>query len=463
MDIFENISPFDYRYYLRNNTVKKDISNYLSEKALIKFMLEVELTLVKALHQEGLCPKSAVTETSEAINKVKAEDVYLEEDRIKHNVRALVNCIRKHVSDKTMPYIHFAATSHDIICTAESLRYKLFTENVLIPKLKEFASTLIKLALREKKTVQIGRTHGQHAVPITFGFSLSEYISRFSKTIISIEESAKNLRGKMAGAVGAYNAQSLFVQNPVMFEKNMMEMLDLKPSDHSTQIIEPEYIQDYVYNVIKSFGILANLSDDMRQLQRSEIGEVAEVFGSAQVGSSTMPHKRNPIQFENVKSMWKQIMPRMTTLFLDQISEHQRDLTNSASSRFIPEIIAGYYISVTKLNGVLSRLVIDNENMIRNFEDGADRIIAEPLYIMLASQSHPDAHEYVRKLTLKSQKENRCLHELLMADESLKPYINKLSGEQLEILKDPKRYIGLSVKKTETICDHWIRELKLEV
>jgi adenylosuccinate lyase len=161
--------------------------------------------------------------------------------------------------------------------------------------------------------------------------------------------------------------------------------------------------------------------------------------------------------------MWKQIMPRMTTVFMDQVSEHQRDLTNSASSRFLPEIVAGYYISVTKMNSVLSRLVIDSGNMIRNFEEGADRIIAEPLYIMLASQSHPDAHEYVRKLTLKSQKEHKSLHDLLMADESLKPYINKLSGEQLEILKDPKRYIGLSVKKTETICDYWIRELDLEV
>ena len=210
--------------------------------------------------------------------------------------------------------------------------------------------------------MQVGRTHGQHAVPITFGFALAQYVSRFGNSILKIRKSGNNLRGKIAGAVGSYNASSLFFRNPEEFEKQVLQELNLKPSPISTQIPEAEFMVDYVNAVVESFGVLANLSDDMRNLQRSEIAEVGEIFTSKQVGSSTMPQKRNPINFENVKSLWKEFMPRIITLYSDQISEHQRDLTNSASSRFIPEILAAFYISVKRLNRTMKSLNVDEKN-----------------------------------------------------------------------------------------------------
>src|SRR5690606_11352818 len=121
------------------------------------------------------------------------------------------------------------------------------------------------------------------------------------------------------------------------------------PGEHATQVGAPEYITDYVHALVSCFGVLANFADDMRHLQRSEIGETGEAFDPLQVGSSTMPHKRNPWNFEHVKSLWKTFMPRMTTVYMDQISEHQRDLTNSAPSSIVMEVSGGLALAAGRL------------------------------------------------------------------------------------------------------------------
>ena len=201
----------------------------------------------------------------------------------------------------------------------------------------------------------------------------------------------------------------------------VLQELNLKPSPISTQIPEAEFIVDYANVVVEGFGILANLSDDMRNLQRSEIAEVGEIFMEKQVGSSTMPQKRNPINFENIKSLWKEFMPRLITIHMDQISEHQRDLTNSASSRFIPEILGAFYISVVRLNRTMKSLQVDKDNLRRNFDMNKGLIVAEPLYILLAAYDHPDAHEIVRQLTLKAQSARKPLTDIIKKEKSLQP------------------------------------------
>ena len=462
ISIFDAISPLDYRYYGRNDEIFRKLQPYLSENAMIRYMAKVEAALTNTLAKKGVCSKKIAEEVEKACKKVTAEEVYLEEDKLKHNVRALANCIRSKVSNEAKPFVHFTATSHDIIATADAFRYKEFTNNVLIPKLAEFEKTLIDLALREKNTMQIGRTHGQHAVPITFGFAIAQYVSRLGSSIIKIKKSANNLRGKIAGAVGSYNASSLFFKNPEEFEEEVLQELSLKPSPISTQIPEAEFMVDYVNAIIESFGILANLSDDMRHLQRSEIAEVGEEFAAKQVGSSTMPQKRNPINFENVKSLWKEFMPRIITLYSDQISEHQRDLTNSASSRFIPEILAALYISIIRLNKTMKSLNVDKENLKKNFDMNKGLIVAEPLYILLAAYNHPDAHEIVRQLTLKAQAEKKPLQEIIKKEISLKPYLRKFNKEQLKIINNPKNYTGIASRKTKSVCGYWKKELKMQ-
>ena len=461
IDLFDAISPLDFRYYGRNKKIFEKLQPYLSEAAFIKYALKVESALTKVLAKNKLCSNKIADEIEKACRQVTPEQVYAEEDRIKHNVRALANCIRNKVSEEAKPFVHFTATSYDIIATADALRYKEFANDVLIPELIRFEYTLINLALRENDTLQIGRTHGQHAEPITFGFAIAQYVSRIGSSILKIKKAANNLRGKLSGAVGAYNASSLFFNEPVKFEEEVLAELGLRPSPISTQIVEAEFFVDFLSNIISAFGIIANLADDMRHLQRSEIGEVGELFEAKQVGSSTMPQKRNPINFENIKSMWKEFMPRIITIYMDQISEHQRDLTNSASMRFIPEILAGFYVSVVRLNRVMSDLIVDNENMKGNFEINKNMIIAEPLYILLAANGHPDSHEYVREMTLQAQLTKQLLVQLVKKDKSIKQYLKKFNKKQLEILNNPEKYIGIASKKTEMICEFWKRKLRL--
>lgn len=454
------VSPLDYRYYGRSTKAFEALKPFVSENSRIQYFCRVELELVRALAAEGIAPKKAVEETEKAVLEVTAQEVYEEEDRIKHDIRALANCIRKKVSDETKPFIHLGATSYDIVDTGNALRYKEGILKAVLPQLLELEKTLIEIALREKATVQIGRTHGQHAEPITFGFALSNYVSRLGQRIKIVEKNAEELTGKFSGAVGAYNATSLLVKDAIEFEKRILNGLKLKVSHSSTQIVEPEPMVDLGHSLISCLGVLADLADDCRHLQRSEIGELHEEFKSDQVGSSTMPHKRNPINFENVKSFWKQFMPRMTSLYMDQLSEHQRDLTNSASQRFFSELMVAVFLNAERLNKTLQKTVVDKEGLQRNFLAGKNAVVAEPLYILLALHGHPNAHETVKQLTLRAQSENKNIFELAEQDPQLQSFVKKLSPQQKTVLQNPERYIGKAVEKTELVCAHWKREFK---
>ena len=460
-NIFKNINPMDHRYSLKDEF--EEYSRYLSEEAKINYQLQVELALVEVLAEKGICSKEVVVEVKEAIKEISPKEVYKEEKKTKHNIRALVNCIQKRVSKEAKPYIHFTTTSFDIVDTANSLRYKEAAKELIIPTLIELEEKLIEIALREKDTIQIGRTHGQHAVPITFGFALSEYISRLGNRILALKKAAQELRGKISGAVGAYNASYLFFAQPdEEFEQEVLEKLGLRAGSHSTQIVEPEPMTDFVHALISCFGVLASFSDDMRHLQRSEISEVGEHFAKDQVGSSTMPHKRNPINYENIKSMWKEFMPRMATRYQDQLSEHQRDLTNSASSRFISDIIAGFMASVCRLKKVLDKFAVDKEKMKETFNQNKELVVAEPLYILLASYGHPDAHEAVRKLTLEAEEKKKPLRELVREKEELASYWDQFSKHQKELLLNPKKYTGIAADKVKKVVDKWQEKLELK-
>jgi adenylosuccinate lyase len=411
----EFISPLDFRYAKRE--LKEKAMRYLSEEAKIRYELQVEAAYIKALAKLNICPKEIVREVEQASKSITAEHVQREEEKTRHETKALVNCLKASVSERAKPFIHLGLTSYDVIDTANALRYKHFVKKALIPELRVLEKLLIELALRHKATPQIGRTHGQHAEPITFGFALAEYVHRLGTRILEIEKKSDALQGKISGCVGAYNAITLFCKDAERLEELTLKFLGLKPARYSTQITPREPLADFVHALISTMGVLANLADDIRHLQRSEIAEVAEFFASEQVGSSTMPHKRNPVAFENIKSFWKAFVPRMLTVYMDQISEHQRDLTNSASERFVPEILfACLYVS-HRMKNAIAKLYVDEEAMLHNLKSSSDKIVAEPLYILLALQGLPDAHEEIRRLALKAGNSN--LLELAFKDRLL--------------------------------------------
>jgi adenylosuccinate lyase len=449
-DQFDNISPIDYRY--RNDEVAK----YLSENAFIRYKLKVELALVKVLCRRGICPESVVQEVEAACKRVKAKDVYKEEQRIGHDIRALVNCIRALVSEETKPYVHMTATSYDIIDSANAARYKDAVEKVLIPSLIKLKNILIGIALRESGTVQVGRTHGQHAVPITFGFAIAGYVSRLGNSIEGLKRLAALLPGKFSGAVGAYNASSLFFDIPEGFEVEVLAELGLRPAEHSTQIVPPEPLIRLEFEVTLATGVMADLADSMRNLQRTEIAEVGEEFGPNQVGSSTMPQKRNPINFENIKSTWKITTPRILTVLMDQISEHQRDLTNSASARTYGETIAYAVSAADRLTRTMRKLTVDYANMEHNLAMQKGSVVAEPLYIILAALGHPEAHEKVRLMTLQAQRDGLPLEEIVAGDVEMKDYLDRMTSYQREILSNPSLYTGIAGEKARSVAGAWI-------
>ena len=457
MELYEAVSPLDFRYYGGNETLMKRLLPYVSEAGYVKYQAKVEAALVRTLAKHGICSHEIADEVEQAVELVTAEEVYEEQSRIRHNIRSLVNVIRSKISPEAHPYIHLFATSADILDTATALRFKDLTQKVILPDLIELETRLIQLARDHAETVQIGRTHGQHAEPITFGYALALYVSRIGNRIEWINQTSQNLRGQFSGAVGAFNGLALISDHPECIEADLLAELGMKPSDThtSTQCVEPEFISDLAYAITSAYTVLANFADDMRHLYRTEIAEVGRKYNPQVVGSSTMPHKVNPEEFENVKSMWKAFVPRMSTVFMDSILEHQRDLTNSASSRFLTELFTAFDYSVYRLNRALGEMDVKTDQMRVNLELTAGDTVAEPIYLLMAYYGFPDAYDYTRKLIAQVHETGKSLVELLWQDQAIQPFLEKLTAKQREALSDPAKYIGASVERTYATCDEW--------
>jgi adenylosuccinate lyase len=483
-DIFRNISPIDHRYSISERNVFESLTPWISEEASVTACVKAEIALIAAhLAMRNKLNAAVRTGLEKAAAAVRPAEVYAEEEKTRHNIRALVNVLKRKVPSKFAPLVHLGATSTDILDTAFSWRMAGMTRGVVLPLLKKLELLLCDFTEREAETPQVGRTHGQHAVPITLGFAFAEYVSRLGKSIFEIEKRSKELKGKLAGAVGAYNANGMIVRDPEELERLYLTELGLEPSEHSTQLVEPEYLLRLLLEFNVAFGIIANLADDIRNLQRGEIGEVREGFAADQVGSSTMPQKRNPWNSEHVKSLWKAFMPRVNTFFMDQISEHQRDLSNSASQRFIADYAAGFCLAVSRMSGVIEGLGVDRERLLANLGSVQDStrnaghifpasgaagipggILAEPAYILLAETGVSDAHEVIRKITLKAERERLSFAEALAKEPGL---LDRIGGKMAELgliaspqeamsfFEKPERYNGLATKKAKSLAQKY--------
>jgi adenylosuccinate lyase len=456
-DIFDNLSPLDHRYWKANRSLFDALSARLSEKAQLRHCARVEAALLEThLELRGRADPGLFATIEAAAAALDPEEVYAEEETTRHNIRALVNVFQRKLPPEVASLVHLGATSVDILDTAKALALREATDEVLLPLLAQLELELCRLAVDEAETPQVGRTHGQHAVPLTFGFAIAEYASRLGKSILRIAELARGLRGKLSGAVGSYNALSMIHPEPEAVERRFLARLGLEPGEHSTQLVEPEPVLRLLLELNVAFGVIANLADDLRNLQRSEIGEVRESFGSGQVGSSTMPQKRNPWNSEHVKSLWKAFAPRVMTFYMDQISEHQRDLTNSASERFVAEYLAGFAAAANRMLAVLRGLVVDRQRMLANLGMTGGAVLAEPAYVLLAESGRADAHEILRRVTLVAEREGLALHEALSRDaEALAAVTGHLAAlgvaEPACFFAEPERYRGRAAERARAV------------
>jgi adenylosuccinate lyase len=447
---YDSIDPLDNRYY------DIEIGHYLSERSRVAYQAYVEAALANTLADYGVCSQEVADEIAVAASQVTTEEVYAEEKTTRHDIKALVNVIKSKLSEGAQPYVHFGATSHDVIGTASSLQMKDAMTNVVIPRLKTLLHSLAEISEKYADTVQVGRTHGQHAVPITFGFAIAEYVSRLGQSLEIIQSSTDNLFGKFSGAVGSYNALSVFIDNPEEFEEKIVTSLGLKVAPYSTQIIPAENIVRLLDELSLTAGIMSNLAHDMRHLQRTEIGEVRERFEPGQTGSSTMAHKRNPWNFENVVSMWKQVTAQTINARLNISSEHQRDLTDSASSRFYVIIPASVVAMATRLNTIMNKLEVDEENMQRNLKLTGGAIAAEPLYLLFEKYGHTTAHEKSKALAHQAMESNTPLVDVITADAEALEYWNKFTDQEKQIITEPEKYyIGRAAEKARRIAQNY--------
>jgi adenylosuccinate lyase len=447
---YSALDPLDGRYY------DASAARYLSERSRIAYQAYVEAALAHTLAEFGICSQEVADQIETAAGKIKAEDVYAEEQTTRHDIKAIVNCIKRELSEEAQPFVHFGATSYDIISTAAALQLRAATTELVVPRLKELLKTLFTLADEQAETVQIGRTHGQHAVPVTFGFAIAAYVSRLGENLQAIEDLSNQLRGKFSGAVGAYNALSLFVDDPIKFEKSLLAKVGLEPAPYSSQIVPAEGTVRLIDELAISANIMANLGHDMRHLQRTEIAEVRERFEPGQTGSSTMAHKRNPWNFENVISMSKQVTAQVVNANLNIASEHQRDLTDSASSRFYAITFASVASMAERLNKVMSKLEVDPDAMRRNLLLTEGAIAAEPFYLLLEKYGHTEAHEKSKALAHQALEEHVPLVTVIEKDPEGFEYWQKFSPNEQAIVAAPEvHYSGLAAKKTRAIVAHW--------
>ena len=285
---------------------------------------------------------------------------------------------------------------------------------------------------------------------------MAEYANRLGETILALKSLANELPGKFSGAVGAYNALSLFVDDPLAFEKKVLSYVGLNPAAYSTQIVPAEYYVRLIDELAITANIMANLSHDMRHLQRSEIAEVREHFDPQQTGSSTMAHKRNPWNFENVISMSKQVTAQIVSANLNVSSEHQRDLTDSASARFYGVVLASVASMAQRLNAVMSKIEVDEQNMQRNLYMSGGAIAAEPLYLLLEKYGHTTAHEAAKELAHKALEDGKTLYEVASQDSAIQEYFTQFSDSEKQILEEPERYYtGLAQRKAIMIYERW--------
>lgn len=444
----------------------KSLIPYFGYDNLMRPVVEVEIATMLVLGEIGIIPPEEVAlftpeVTSQLLSITTSEVDQVERQVTKHDIRALVRITQGLLSDELKRWVHVPLTSYDPLDTARSLTFVRAHREVVRPRAQEFLFQLAALVKQYAGTLQIGRTHGQHALPITVGFWLATILYRILYCLQEMDRKIFLLVGKVSGAVGAHNAQIglgfAARCGQQTFEERVLKKVGLKPSPISTQILPPEPLAEYLFSCTLMSAALGQLGRDCRNLMRTEIGEIYEPFESetGQVGSSTMAQKRNPISFENSEGMFKRNKKEFGGVMDTLISEHQRDLVDSSLYRDFPIIVVNlvtqletYLRQDSRGQPFLARIRVDEAACRKNFEMSAHLVLAEPLYIALQMAGYEgDAHELInRQVVPLSQQFGWSLLQSLGAIAKDRPpvqaAIERVPPEIMALLNSPERYTG---------------------
>lgn len=443
------VCPLDFRYG------RPAMKRVFSEEGRLEQLLHVEAALARAHAAVGNIPPQAAEEVARkaTLEHVKVQRVKDIEAQIKHDLMAVVHALTEQCQGDAGRYVHLGATSYDIIDTANALMLRQSLD-LLEDGLRDLVHEFARLARAHRDTLCVGRTHGQHAVPMTFGLKMAVFGLETARHLERLRECRKRvLVGKMTGAVGTaagLGPKALAIQQQVSLE------LGLAMEDGPTQIVQRDRLNELLGHLANLAASLEKFATEVRNLQRNEILEVQEGFDvGRQVGSSTMAQKRNPVESENVTGLARVVRGFVFPAFENAVQWHERDLSNSSGERFIvPHALILADHIVQKSTGIFRGLRVLPENMRRNLH-GSPEVMAESVMVALVGKGlgRQEAHEAVRRASMRyeeallkdpeglsaPQARRRAYREALGSQPEL---AQRLKGAELDAALEPSNYLG---------------------
>lgn len=395
--------------------------------------LRVEIAAAEAMHRLGIVPKADLKNIREK-SDFCVEDIKKIEERVNHDVIAFLTNVAEHVGDSAR-YIHLGLTSSDVIDTANSCLMKEAGE-LILNKLKLLMVELKKNALRYKNTLCIGRSHGIHAEPTTFGLKLALWYDEMKRNLSRMQAAIASISvGQISGAVGNYAHLSPKI------EEYVCKKLKLKSVNIATQIIQRDRYAEFMTTLAIIGSTIEKIATETRSLQRTEIHEVEEGFKKGQKGSSAMPHKKNPILGERLSGMARILRSNSITALENNALWHERDISHSSTERIIlPDSTILLYYMLVKTKSLIQNLVVFPEKMIENINMTHGLIFSQTLLLELADRgiSREKAYEIVQQNAMKCWETQDSFEKLLLNDRRLTKIIKP---EELEKILDKKKFL----------------------
>jgi adenylosuccinate lyase len=440
-----SVCPIEYRYGF------EEMKRIFTEEAKLDRILAVEGALALAQAESGRIPKKDADRIAAAARsgRVRLERVKELEAATRHDIMAVVKAFAEQCGSSGR-FVHLGATSNDITDTAQALQFREALY-ILRSDLAGMRDALLKRALEHKDTVMLGRTHGQWAIPLTFGLKLAVFVSEFDRHIERLDQARDRICvGKMSGAVGTgagYGPRALEIQQRVM------KRLGLGVPDATSQVIQRDRYAEFVFLMANIAASVERLATEIRLLQRSEVGEVMEPFDEKkQVGSSTMAQKRNPVTCENSCGLARIIRAYVTPALENVPLWHERDLTNSSAERMMMPhacILTDYILR--NMTTVVKGMKVRPEAMLANLKATKGLIMSESVMIALVGKGmdRQDAHELLRVASARAVSEGRDLHDILSGDETVKKH---LTPKELRAALEYSCYTGTSAETVERLA-----------
>jgi len=395
-----------------------------SEENKFQSWLDVELAVCEAWEHFGIIPEGT-TAKIKAGAEFTVDRIYEIEKETAHDLIAFVKAVTENLSEEGR-YVHYGVTSYDIEDTATALRMRQAAD-IIIGDLEKLLAAIAKLAREYKMTPMIGRTHGVQAEPITFGFKMAVWYSEVQRDLERMQAARKAVSvGKISGAVG------IFANVDPKVEEYVCNKLGLEPAPVSTQIVQRDRHAQFMTTLSIIASSCENFATEMRNLQRTEILEVQEMFLPGQRGSSAMPHKRNPWRFESICGLARVVRSNSQPAMENIVSWHERDLTNSAAERVImPDSCLATDFMLNSLAKLLDRLELRTDNMKRNLEMMGQLVFSEHvlLALIMKGMTREEGYKVAQRNAAKCWDEGISFRQALEKDPDVE---NRLTSEDLD-------------------------------